>query len=51
LDGGNPYLSVTGHYIDAPKDKPQDWELKNEQFAFALFEGHNSGANMAQVLV
>jgi hypothetical protein len=47
----DPYLSVTGHYISAPRDRPQDWELKSEQLAFAPFEGNHSGANMANVLV
>lgn len=46
----DPYLSVTGHYITAPKDRPQDWELKSEQLAFTHFEGNHSGANMANVL-
>ena len=48
---GDPYLSITGHYISAPDDWPQDWELKSEQLAFAPFEGNHSGANMANVLV
>lgn len=50
-DSHDPYLSVTGHYIDAPVDKPQDWELKSEQLAFTHFEGNHSGANMANVLI
>ena len=48
---GDPYLSITGHYISSSKDRPQDWELKSEQLAFAPFEGNHSGANMANVLV
>jgi hypothetical protein len=47
----DPYLSVTGHYIAAPKDRPHDWELKSEQLAFTHFEGNHSGANMANVLI
>jgi len=31
---GDPYLSITGHCIDAPADRPNDWELKSEQLAF-----------------
>jgi hypothetical protein len=46
----DPYLSITGHYITAPKDRPQDWELKSEQLAFTHLEGNHSGANMARVL-
>jgi len=48
---GDPFLSVMGHYINAPADKPQDWELKCEQLAFTLIEGNHSGANMANILV
>lgn len=47
----DPYLSVTGHYITAPKDHPHDWKLKSEQLAFTHFEGNHSGVNMANVLV
>lgn len=47
---GDPYLSITGHYIDAPEDKPQNWELKAEQLAFTPVEGNHSGANMANIL-
>jgi hypothetical protein len=46
----DPYLSITGHYIIAPEDRPQEWELKSEQLAFTHFEGNHSGANMATVL-
>jgi hypothetical protein len=46
----DPYLSVTGHYITAPKDYPHDWKLKSEQLAFTHFEGNHSGASMANVL-
>jgi hypothetical protein len=48
---GDPFLSITGHYIAAPIEKPQDWELKSEQLAFAPFEGHHSGENMANVII
>lgn len=49
-DSGHPYLSVTGHYITAPASNPQEWELRSDQLAFTLLEGHHSGANIAQVL-
>jgi len=48
---GDLDLWITGHYIAAPKDRPQDWELKSEQLEFAPFEGNYSGTNMANVLV
>jgi len=27
---GDPYLSITGHYIDAPADQLNNWKLKME---------------------
>jgi hypothetical protein len=50
-DAKDAYLSVTGHYISALKEQPQDWELKSKQLAFTHFEGNHSGANMANVLI
>ena len=47
---GDPYLSITGHYIDAPADRPNDWELKSEQLAFQEIEGRHTGKNIAQIL-
>jgi hypothetical protein len=48
---GNPYLSITGHYIDAPADRPGDWELKSEQLVFMTIEGHHTGKNMVQIIM
>ena len=48
---GDPYASITGHYISAPEGRPQDWELKCKQLAFTPLEGNHSGANMADILV
>jgi hypothetical protein len=48
---GEPYLSVTGHYIDSPPERPQDWTLRTEQLAFAPFKGNHSGPNMSKILV
>jgi len=52
---GEPFLSITGHYIDipadAPHDQPQTWTLKGEQLAFAPFEGKHTGVNMAGVIM
>jgi hypothetical protein len=47
---GDPYLSVTGHYIDAPVDRPNDWELKTEQLAFETIKGRHNGKNIASML-
>ncbi|KDQ48995.1 hypothetical protein JAAARDRAFT_201237 [Jaapia argillacea MUCL 33604] len=46
----HPYLSINFHYINTPVDKPHEWELKNEQAAFAIIEGNHSGANLASIL-
>jgi hypothetical protein len=43
-------LSITGHYIDAPIDQPNDWELKTEQLAFETIEGRHTGKNIALIL-
>ncbi len=48
---GDPYLSITGHYIDAPADRPKDWELKMEQLSFEEIKGRHMGRNMAEILV
>ncbi len=29
LESLDPYLSITTHYIDAPKEQPHDWVLKS----------------------
>jgi hypothetical protein len=47
---GDPYLSITGHYIDAPADRPGDWKLVAEQLAFENIEGQHNGKNIALIL-
>jgi hypothetical protein len=42
---------MTGHYIFAPADKPQEWKLKAEQLAFKHIKGNHSGANISKILV
>ena len=49
-DPGHNFLSVTAHYIDIPKDQPDQWTLREVQLAFAPLEGHHTGANIASVL-
>ena len=51
LDPGDPYLSITGHYIDTPTDWPGDWVLKSKQLAFDMIKGCHTGKNIAQILV
>jgi hypothetical protein len=48
---GDPFLSVTAHYIDAMDNNPQKWDLKTEQLAFTPIRGDHSGANIAKILV
>jgi hypothetical protein len=48
---GNPFISVTAHYIMAPDDNSQQWELKSEQLAFTPLVSNHSGANIGSILV
>lgn len=48
---GDPFLSVTAHYIDSSIETPQEWELKTEQLAFTPINGNHSGANIGQILI
>ena len=48
---GDPFLSITAHYVDVPKDNPQKWELRTEQLAFTPIRGNHSGANLAKILI
>jgi len=48
---GDPFLSVTAHYITAPADKPQQWELCSDQLAFTPIVGNHSGENIARILI
>jgi hypothetical protein len=48
---GDPFLSMTAHYIAASADDPNDWKLKCDQLAFTPIEGNHSGANMANIIL
>jgi hypothetical protein len=48
---GDPYLSLTAHYIDAPADCPNAWELKSDQLIFQGIQGRHTGRNMGDILV
>jgi hypothetical protein len=50
-DVGDPYLSITGHYITAPPDCPEEWELKNEQLAFTPMPGSHTSVNIANLII
>ncbi|KAF8188584.1 hypothetical protein K438DRAFT_1764328 [Mycena galopus ATCC 62051] len=47
---GDPFLGVTGHYIHAPADSPEDWTLKSEQLVYTPIEGNHSGAYLSKIL-
>lgn len=47
----DPYLAVTAHYINAPKEQPNAWELKKKMLGFTKIEGNHGGANTAAVLI
>ena len=47
---GDPYLSLTSHFIDAPADRPNAWVLKTDQLIFEEIQGRHTGKNMADIL-
>ena len=49
-DPSQNFILVTAHFIDSPKDWPDQWAPREIQLAFALLEGHPTGANIASVL-
>jgi hypothetical protein len=48
---GDPYLSLTAHYIDVPADHLNAWELKSDQLIFQEIQGRHMGRNMGDILV
>ena len=48
---GDPFLSVTAHYVFACADNPQQWELQSDQLAFTPIVGNHSGENIAKILI
>jgi hypothetical protein len=50
LAPGDPYISITAHYIDAPADRPNAWELKSEQLIFQEIKGRHTGKNMGDII-
>ena len=47
---GDPYISLTAHYIDAPADHPTAWELRCDQLLFQEIQGRHTGKNMGDIL-
>jgi hypothetical protein len=50
-DNSFNFMSITAHYINAPKENPQEWSLHTQQLALAHVEGQHTGKNLAHVLV
>jgi hypothetical protein len=46
----DPYLGITAHYIDSPKDQPYEWQLKSKILGFEELQGRHSGENMASTI-
>lgn len=48
----DPYLAITAHYIDSPKDQPYEWQLKSKILGFEELQGHHtsSGENIATTI-
>lgn len=47
---GDPFLSVTAHYIDAPVDQPNAWRVRCEQLMFTEIKGRHTAKNMGDML-
>ena len=47
---GDPYFSLTTHYIDTPADSPSAWMLRSEQLIFQEIKGRHTGTIMADIL-
>jgi hypothetical protein len=47
---GDPYLSLTAHYIHMPVDQLNAWVLKSEQLLFQEIKGRHTGKNIAEIL-
>jgi len=47
---GDPYISLMVHYIDAPTNCPNAWELRSEQLIFQEIQGRHTGKNMGDIL-
>ena len=48
---GDPFLSVTAHYVSVCMDNPQQWELQSDQLSFTPIVGNHSGENIANILI
>ena len=48
LQVDDPYLSITGHFINGARDS---WKLHSEQLAFTPLPSHHSGANIGNAIM
>ncbi|KAJ7713559.1 hypothetical protein B0H16DRAFT_1233777, partial [Mycena metata] len=48
---GIPFLNINGHYVSAPPQRPNDWELKTDELAFMKIEGRHTGQNLGNAVV
>ena len=47
---GDPYISLTAHYIHSPVDHPNAWELRTEQLLFQEIQGRHTGKILGEIL-
>jgi hypothetical protein len=50
-DSGIPFLNINDHYISAPPEQPNDWEIITEELAFMKIEGRHTGANLGSAIL
>ena len=48
---GDPYLTVTAHYIHSPGNQPNNWKLHSRVLGYTEIKGSHSGANTAAVVM
>lgn len=48
---GTPVININGHYIDAPADRPTEWEIVTEELAFMRLDGRHTGERIGAALV
>ena len=47
---GDPYISLTAHYIHSPVDHLNAWELQTEQLLFQEIQGRHTGKILGEIL-
>jgi hypothetical protein len=50
-EAGTPFLNINGHYISAPADRPNDWEIVTDELVFMKIEGRHTGANIGSSIL